>query len=175
MRSLNLPSTESLVRHYAITTRTSISGAGDLNGATDAILGLLLLLLPNLEKLHLTDFAFDFDESESLMKMLDLIARGSHDPDVTSGPVVLTKLSTVFVNGPVEYGGWCQTLAPLAVLPLVRTITAKSVFGGHGFDPWFSDLQWPYEQQMSCVTVLNLHPCNLSVASFSQLLGGIKA
>lgn len=140
-------------------------------GTRGAILSLLLLLLPNLEKIHLTDFSLG---DEILIDMLDLIAGGSHDPDVTFGPVALNKLSKVMVNGSEEEGGGCQILTPLAALPSVRTITARSVFGDSESDPWYDDLKWPYEQHMSGVTVLNLQSSCLSAASFSRLLGGIK-
>ena len=143
-------------------------------GTRGVILSLLLLLLPNLEKIHLNDFSC---EDEILGDVLDLIAGGSHDPDVTFGPVALTKLSEALVNGFEEEGVWCQILTPLAALPSVRTITAKSVFGDPESGPGYndhSDLTWPYEQHMSGVTVLNLQSSCLDVASFSQLLGGIK-
>lgn len=140
-------------------------------GTRGAMLSLLLLLLPNLEKIHFIDLSF---EAEPLGDMLDLIAGGSHDPDVTFGPVALTKLSEVLVKGSEEEGGWCQILTPLAALPSIRTITANSVFGDPKNDPWYNDLTWPYEQHMSGLTVLNLQSSCLSAASFSRLLGGIK-
>ncbi len=132
-------------------------------GTRRGVLCLLLLLLPNLEILHLIHFGF---EEDILEDMLDLIAKGSHGPDVTFGPLALTKLSKVFLGGSDIEGGRCRILPPLAVLPSVRTITASCVDG---------DLNWPYEQHMSGVTVLNFQSSILSGTSLSRLLGGINA
>lgn len=141
-------------------------------GARSTILCLLLLLLPNLEQIHLTNFEC---EGEVLGNMLGLIAEGIHDPDAHSGPVALTKLSKVSVEGPEEEYGGCQILAPFAALPSLRTLTAKSLFGDSESLPNLEDLKWPYEQNISGLTVLNLQSSCLSAASFCGLLGGIKA
>ena len=106
--------------------------------------------------------------------MLDLIARGRCDPDITSGPVALTKVSKVSVTGDEQYGGSCKILAPLATLPSLRTITTKFIFGHPTSLRSKDNLTWTYDQQMSGLAVLDLKSTYLSEASFSQLLGGIK-
>lgn len=132
---------------------------------------LLLLLLPNLEDLHVTILDC---EGAILKSMLDLIAGGNHDPDPAFGPVALTKLSKVSVTGCERYRSGSQVLVPFAALPSLRTLTAKSVFGTPAGLPPYEHLSWPYEQHVSGLTLLNLQSSYLIAADFSRLLGGIK-
>lgn len=139
--------------------------------ARSVTLCLLLLLLPNLEELHVTNLEC---EGVIMRSMLDLIAGGNHDPDPVFGPVALTKLSRVSVTGCEQYCGWSQVLVPLAAIPSLRTLTTKSVFGNPATWPRYKNLNWPYEQHVSGLTVLNLQSSYLIAADFSRLLGGIK-
>lgn len=133
-----------------------------------ATLCLLLLLLPNLEELHFLNFEC---KGAILKNMLELIAAGNDDPDPLSGPLALTKLSKVFVRGDEHYYSQCRVLVPLLALPSLRTLTAKSVFSD--YESW-AQLDWPYDQHISGLTVLNLQSSFLSATDFSRLLGGIK-
>ncbi|CAF9924919.1 hypothetical protein IMSHALPRED_006327 [Imshaugia aleurites] len=141
-------------------------------GTREAFLCLLLLLLPNLEQIELTHFSL---KDEVLGDMLDLIARESRDPDVSSNSVALTKLSSLLIKGPRPYGsGCCQMLAPFAALPSVRILTAEWIFDDRRSYAGENELTWPYGQHISNLTVLNLDSSCLNAASFSRLLGGIK-
>lgn len=140
-------------------------------GARSAVLGLLLLLLPNLEELYFTHLECD---GVMIKRTLELIAGGIHDPDNISAPVALTKLSKVWVRGPEGNRSGCQVLVPFAALPSLRTLTARWMFGNRGSCLHLENLDWPYEQHFSGLTVLDLQSSYLGPADFSHLLGGIK-
>lgn len=140
-------------------------------GTRGAFFCLLLLLLPNLEQIHLTYTSFD---DEILENLLEMVAGGIHYPDETSSPTALTKLSRVFLKGPEEVLAPGQIIASLAALPSLRTLIATSFCADSESYPIIDDLGWPYEQHISGITELNLQSSNVSVASFVQLLGGIK-
>ena len=139
--------------------------------ARSVALCLLLLLLPNLEELHITNFDC---EGVNLESMLDLIAEGNHDPDPLSGPVALTKLFKVSVRGPRNDYSWYHALVPLVALPSLRTLTAKSVFSNSAGCIHSGNFDWPYEQHVSGLTVLDVQSSYFSAADFSRILGGIK-
>lgn len=140
-------------------------------GTRGAVLCLLLLLLPNLERLHLTHSEF---ESRILRDMLDLIAADSQRSHEASGFFALSKLSKVFLEGSEDDGDRCHILSPLAALPSLRSIVAESVIGDPTEGRFYEELQWPYDQHISRVTSLSLQFSRLRVTSFSRLLGGLR-
>ena len=141
-------------------------------GTRGAVLCLLLLLLPNLERLHLSDSEF---EGRILKDMLDLIAADSQGSHPASGVFALSKLSEVFLDGIEDDGDRCHILSPLAALPSLRCIVAESVIDDPTEDRFYEGLKWPYDQHLSRVTVLSLQLSRLKVSSFSRLLGGIQS
>ena len=140
-------------------------------GARSAVLCLLLLFLPNLEELHFSNFEC---EGVILKSMLDWIAEENHDPFILSGNTALTKLSKVSLKVPEEWFTPCQLLVPFVALPSLRTLSANLVLGDSKYWEKLGDLEWPYEQHVSGLTVLDLQSSCVSAASFSRLLGGIK-
>ena len=140
-------------------------------GTRGAVLCLLLLLLPNVERLHLTRSEF---EGRILRDMLDLIAAHSQGSHADSSFFALSKLSKVFLDGSEDDADRCNILPPLAALPSLRSIVAESVIGDPTEGRFYEELNWPYDKHISRVTALSLQFSRLRVTSFSRLLGGIK-
>ena len=138
-------------------------------GCRAAMIGLLLLFLPNLESISLLDYTWN---ASSLGEMVSTIA----DQDLRRRPPRsngLSKLSQIEILGSRENPGgedfWF--LMQFAALPSMRTLLGKYVEALDGDD----SMIWPFGLRVSGVTEITLQHSAVGISSLTQIFSGIHA
>ncbi|CAF9905735.1 hypothetical protein IMSHALPRED_003953 [Imshaugia aleurites] len=138
------------------------------SGHKDAMIGLLLLLLPNLESICFEGYSWKADE---LSKIVAAIA----SPDLRGRPgsKLLTKLSQIEVDTFSSFRGGenLALLTQFAALPSMRTLVGSHVKAFHN-DPEI----WRFGSRTSNVTeIIFQNISRVTVALLRRILSGINA
>ncbi|CAF9909913.1 MAG: hypothetical protein ALECFALPRED_006107 [Alectoria fallacina] len=138
-------------------------------GYRAAMIGLLLLFLPNLEKLSLQDYTWN---ASRLGKMIGTIAGQDlrRNPPRSNG---LSKLSQIQILGSEvnRQGEDFEFLVQFAALPSMRTLRGKYVVALDDDD----SMIWPFGSRVSDVTEITLHQSAVGISPLTQIFSGIHA
>lgn len=137
-------------------------------GYRAAMIGLLLLLLPNLETICFNSYTWN---ASSLDEILDTVA----SRDLYGHPArakALTRLSQIQILGARDNvaGEDFWYLLPFAALPSMRTI-----FGTFVSSPDDKPMEWPPSFRSSHVTEITLQHSGIEVQHLTQLLSSVSA
>jgi len=142
------------------------------NDVRDPALGLLLVLLPNLKSVTLSDYMW---QAKSFRKVLRRIVSFHVLPNSCeqSRSIPLSNLAEVRIygpSGPYHMGEDPGFLKYWASLP-----STQSLFGSVTVIDSYSEFKWYHGLRSSNVTDVNLQKSSLSGKHLGQLLSGIKA